>query len=109
MMRRVFNFGFAAGACLPTVHLTRDRAAMSLSTISEYAVAAVRAHGAWAGLWLSLRRVSRHPVEALGARHGLTLCLLRFPAQLVCTLKIKAREDSDDDYTDLTRWRDPPI
>lgn len=40
-------------------------------TCSEYAVESVRAHGAWAGLWLSLRRLSHcHPIEALGARHG---------------------------------------
>jgi putative membrane protein insertion efficiency factor len=40
-------------------------------TCSEYAVEAVRAHGAWAGLWLSLRRLSHcHQIEALGARHG---------------------------------------
>lgn len=40
-------------------------------TCSEYAVAAVEAHGAWAGLWLSLKRLSHcHPIKALGARDG---------------------------------------
>lgn len=40
-------------------------------TCSEYALEAVKRHGPWAGLWLSLKRVSHcHPVEALGARHG---------------------------------------
>jgi len=40
-------------------------------TCSEYALEAVKRHGPWAGLWLSLKRVSHcHPIEALGARHG---------------------------------------
>ncbi|MGC6534372.1 MAG: membrane protein insertion efficiency factor YidD [Parvibaculales bacterium] len=40
-------------------------------TCSEYAVEAVRAHGPWAGLWLSLKRLSHcHPIEKLGAGHG---------------------------------------
>jgi putative membrane protein insertion efficiency factor len=40
-------------------------------TCSEYALAAVKAHGAWAGFWLSLRRLARcHPFEKLGASHG---------------------------------------
>ncbi len=38
---------------------------------SEYAVDAVRLHGAWAGFWLTLKRLARcHPFEKLGAGHG---------------------------------------
>jgi putative membrane protein insertion efficiency factor len=40
-------------------------------TCSEYAVEAVKAHGPWAGFWLSVRRLSScHPVKRLGSRDG---------------------------------------
>ena len=40
-------------------------------TCSEYAVDAMRAHGAWAGGWLAAKRLARcHPFERLGAGHG---------------------------------------
>ncbi|MEO0880529.1 MAG: membrane protein insertion efficiency factor YidD [Pseudomonadota bacterium] len=38
-----------------------------LPTCSDYAAAALRRHGAWAGLWLTLSRVSRcHPFGSKG-------------------------------------------
>lgn len=40
-------------------------------TCSEYAVDAVKTHGAWAGGWLAAKRLARcHPFEKLGAGHG---------------------------------------
>lgn len=40
-------------------------------TCSEYMAEAVSRHGAWAGLWLGLKRLAAcHPVERLGGRHG---------------------------------------
>lgn len=43
-----------------------------LPSCSEYALEAVRRHGGWAGLWLTLKRLSRcHPIKALGGQDGL--------------------------------------
>ena len=73
MIRRVFHF-----VVLIPVHCYRLVISPVLGprcryapTCSEYAVQAVTRHGAWAGLWLSLKRLARcHPFEKLGAGHG---------------------------------------
>jgi uncharacterized protein len=45
-----------------TVSLVLGRRCRYLPTCSDYALEAIRRHGAWAGFWLGLARVSRcHP------------------------------------------------
>ncbi|MGC6472543.1 MAG: membrane protein insertion efficiency factor YidD [Parvibaculales bacterium] len=42
-----------------------------LPTCSDYAAEAVERHGAWAGMVLTMRRLTRcHPIEKLGAGDG---------------------------------------
>ena len=80
-------------------------------TCSEYAVAAVRAHGAWAGLWLSLKRLSHcHPIEALAARQGfdpVPVAISRGP--WYAPWRVNDLEMKKNDYADFARWRDPPV
>ncbi len=73
MIRRVFHF-----IVLLPVYFYRYLVSPLLGprcrfapSCSEYAVGAVRLHGAWAGGWLTLKRLARcHPFEKLGAGHG---------------------------------------
>lgn len=71
-------------------------------TCSEYALEAVRYHGAWAGLWLFLRRIRRcHPIEHLGAGHGydpVPVEILRGPwyAPWKLVIVTQRMEDADD-------------
>ena len=99
MMGRVFEF-----LVLLPVHIYRLFISPVIGprcrfqpTCSEYAVAVVRAHGAWAGLWLSLRRLSQcHPIEALGAGHGFDPVLVEISrAAWYAPWRIKAKDDSD--------------
>ena len=77
MMRPVFHFLLINIVLLP-VYFYRLFISPMLGprcrfqpTCSEYAVEAVKRHGAWAGLWLSLKRLSQcHPIAAFGAGHG---------------------------------------
>ena len=42
-----------------------------MPSCSAYALEAVARHGAWAGFWLSAKRLARcHPIDALGGAHG---------------------------------------
>ncbi|MCH1543164.1 MAG: membrane protein insertion efficiency factor YidD [Alphaproteobacteria bacterium] len=101
MIRSVLHFVLSFLVLLP-VHVYRLFISPMLGprcrfqpTCSEYAVEAVRVHGAWAGLWLSLKRLSHcHPIEALCARHGFDPVPVEiYRAAWYAPWRIKAREE----------------
>ncbi len=103
MLRSVLQFTLSFIVLLP-VHFYRLFISPVLGprcrfqpTCSEYTLEAVRAHGAWAGFWLAIKRLGKcHPIERLGAGHGFDPVPVEiYRAAWYAPWKIKAREEAE--------------
>ena len=73
-------------------------------TCSEYALDAVRAHGAWVGLWLAMKRLARcHPIARLGAGSGFDPVPVEISrAPCYAPWRVKSADEKLDEKNDNT-------